>query len=317
MPYTAHTAGVPAKERQDFWQDVVSTAFVPLEAVFPDKRFEGKLRATTLGALDVIDVDTTAHAARRTPKLVSSAPSDSLKLGLFVKGRARLEQSGRQVMIGAGEMAIYDTDRPYSLDFDQPTRLVVLMFPRTMLGLSQDRVDLLSCTSIPSDTGIGALVAPFLLRLAAQLDEVEVRGGARLAANVVDLIATMLAARLDATPADPDAARRAMLLRITTYIEGHLGDPGLDPAQVAAAHHISTRYLHKLFNAEGTTVAAWIRERRLERCVRDLRDPHQPGRPVSAIGAQWGFPDASHFSRLFKAAYGLSPRDYRNASAEH
>ncbi len=50
MPYSAHTAGVPAKERLDFWQDVVSTAFVPLEAVFPGKRFEGKLRATTLGS---------------------------------------------------------------------------------------------------------------------------------------------------------------------------------------------------------------------------------------------------------------------------
>ncbi|GAB1824338.1 AraC-like ligand-binding domain-containing protein [Herbidospora sp. RD11066] len=316
MPYTAHTAGVPAQERQDFWQDVVSTAFVPLEAVFPDKRFEGKLRATTLGSLDVIDVDTTAHAARRTPRLVTAAPSDNLKLGLFVKGGGRLEQAGRQVMIGTGDMAIYDTDRPYRLDFDEPTRLVVLMFPRTMLGLPSDRVDRLSCTSIPGDTGIGALVAPFLLRLAAQLDEVEVRDGARLAANVVDLIATMLADRLETAPADPDAARRAMLLRITAYMESHLGDPELAPARVAAAHHISTRYLHKLFSAEGTTVAAWIRERRLERCVRDLRDPLQSCRPVSAIGAQWGFPDASHFSRLFKAAYGLSPRDFRNATTE-
>ncbi|WP_061289256.1 helix-turn-helix domain-containing protein [Herbidospora cretacea] len=312
MPYSAHTAGVPAKERLDFWQDVVSTAFVPLEAVFPEKRFEGKLRATTLGSLDVIDVDTTAHAALRTPRLVSAAPSDTLKLGLVVTGRGRLEQSGRQVVVRTGEMAVYDTGRPYALGFDEPTRLVVLMFPRTMLGLSHDHVDRLTGTPIPGDTGIGALVAPFLLRLAGRLDEVEARGGARLAANVVDLISTMLADRLELAPADPDAARRAMLLRITAYMEGHLGDPGLDPARIAAAHHISTRYLHKLFSGEGTTVAAWIRERRLERCVRDLRDPLLAGRPVSAIGAHWGFPDASHFSRLFKAAYGLSPRDYRN-----
>ncbi|WP_030453387.1 helix-turn-helix domain-containing protein [Herbidospora cretacea] len=317
MLYIAHTAGVPAEERQDFWQDVVSSAFVPLEAVFPTKRFEGKLRSTSLGPLDVIDVDTTAHQARRTPRLVSAAPSDSLKLGLFVKGRGRLEQDGRQAVVGTGEMAVYDTDRPYWLHFDEPTRMVVLLFPRAMLGLPHDRVDQVTGRSIPSAGGVGALVAPFLLRLAAQLDDVEVRDGARLAGNVVDLVATMLADRLDLPPADPDAARRAMLLRITSYIEGHLGDPGLDPARIAAAHHISTRYLHKLFSAESTTVAAWIRTRRLERCVRDLRDPLQAARPVSAIGAQWGFPDASHFSRLFKAAYGLSPRDYRSAVGDH
>nr|WP_083976019.1 helix-turn-helix domain-containing protein [Herbidospora sakaeratensis] len=316
MLYIAHTAGVPVEERQDFWQDVVSSAFVPLEAVFPKDRFDGKLRSTSLGPIDVIDVGATAHQARRTPRLVSAAPSDTLKLGLFVRGRGRLEQGGRQAVVETGEMAVYDTDRPYWLDFDVPTRMVVLLFPRAMLGLPPDRVDEVTGRSIPSTGGIGALVAPFLLRLAGHLDDVEVRDGARLAGNVVDLVATMLADRLDLPPADPDAARRAMLLRITSYIEAHLGDPGLDPARIAAAHYISTRYLHKLFSAESTTVAAWIRTRRLDRCVRDLRDPLQAARPVSAIGAQWGFPDASHFSRLFKAAYGLSPRDYRSAVGE-
>ncbi|MEU9872377.1 helix-turn-helix transcriptional regulator [Actinomadura sp. NPDC048021] len=66
-----------------------------------------------------------------------------------------------------------------------------------------------------------------------------------------------------------------------------------------------------MFREEGTTVSAWIRERRLEHCRRDLRDPLQLHRPVSAIAAGWGFVDAAHFSRLFKAAYGATPREYR------
>jgi AraC-like DNA-binding protein len=32
---------------------------------------------------------------------------------------------------------------------------------------------------------------------------------------------------------------------------------------------------------------------------------------VAAVGARWGYPDAVHFGRLFKATYGLGPRDYR------
>ena len=101
------------------------------------------------------------------------------------------------------------------------------------------------------------------------------------------------------------------MLQITSFIEEHLGEADLAPAQIAAAHHISLRQLHKLFEGSGTTVGGWIRQRRLERCGRDLRDPDLADRPVAAIGARWGYPDPAHFSRLFKSAYGVGPRDYR------
>jgi AraC-like DNA-binding protein len=58
-------------------------------------------------------------------------------------------------------------------------------------------------------------------------------------------------------------------------------------------------------------VAAWIRERRLERCRRDLLDPVLAERPVSAVAARWGLTDPAAFSRLFRAAYGVPPLEYR------
>jgi AraC-like DNA-binding protein len=147
--------------------------------------------------------------------------------------------------------------------------------------------------------------------VAGLLDEVDTRDGVRLAGNVLDLLGTVLTERLDCAPPDPDRAHRALMLRITAFIEEHLGEAGLAPAEIAAAHHISLRQLHKLFHASGTTVAGWIRQRRLEHCEHDLRDPRWLARPVAAIGARWGYPDPAHFSRLFKAHYGLCPRDYR------
>lgn len=64
-------------------------------------------------------------------------------------------------------------------------------------------------------------------------------------------------------------------------------------------------------DAEDETVAASIRRRRLEHCRQDLLDSNRPDRPVSAVGARWGFPDATAFSRAFRAAYGLPPGEYR------
>ncbi|MGH3774727.1 MAG: helix-turn-helix domain-containing protein [Pseudonocardiaceae bacterium] len=52
-----------------------------------------------------------------------------------------------------------------------------------------------------------------------------------------------------------------------------------------------------------------------DRCRRDLLDPALADRPVSAIATRWGYPNAAHFSRAFRDAYGLPPREYRLAHA--
>jgi AraC-like DNA-binding protein len=82
---------------------------------------------------------------------------------------------------------------------------------------------------------------------------------------------------------------------------------------IAAAHHISLSYLHRIFQqrSQGETVAAWIRNRRLEGARRDLADPSLHGTPIHAIAARWGFPRASDFTRAFRAIHGQSPREFR------
>jgi AraC-like DNA-binding protein len=84
---------------------------------------------------------------------------------------------------------------------------------------------------------------------------------------------------------------------------------------IADAHFISLRYLHKLFEAEQTSVAEWIRRRRLERCRRDLLDPALRATPVGTIAARWGLHNPAHFSRLFRASYGVPPAEFRRLAA--
>ncbi|MDI2132748.1 helix-turn-helix domain-containing protein [Yinghuangia seranimata] len=95
------------------------------------------------------------------------------------------------------------------------------------------------------------------------------------------------------------------------WIEDHLDDPDLDPAAIAGAHFISTRYLHLLFEDHEVSVARHVRERRLERIRRDLADPALRGVPVSGVAARWGIGDAARFSRVFRERYGVSPSAYR------
>jgi AraC-like DNA-binding protein len=110
----------------------------------------------------------------------------------------------------------------------------------------------------------------------------------------------------------PPTHPSTLLSRIYAFVERNLAEPDLSPASIANEHYISVRYLYKIFAAEKTTIASWIRRRRLERCCRDLADPEQSPLPVRAIAARWGFVNHSHFSRLFNATYGISPSSYRN-----
>ncbi|MGW9499321.1 helix-turn-helix domain-containing protein [Streptomyces prasinus] len=52
-------------------------------------------------------------------------------------------------------------------------------------------------------------------------------------------------------------------------------------------------------------------------CHRDLTDPRLRSRSIRAIATRWGFVDAAHFSRAFRAAYGVSPRDHRGRTFDH
>jgi AraC-binding-like domain len=166
-----------------------------------------------------------------------------------------LIQEGREATLTPGDFTLYDTDRPYTLAFSDPHRMLVLVFPRDTLGLPPSRLAGLTATRLPEEAGgLATLIGPFLAQVTDLPDEVDTsdqRVGVRLAGNVLDLLGTVLTERMDSAPSDPDRAHRALMLQITSFIEEHLGQADLAPAQIAAAHHISLRQLHKLSTPAG------------------------------------------------------------------
>lgn len=100
-------------------------------------------------------------------------------------------------------------------------------------------------------------------------------------------------------------------LRITQYIRDHLADPGLCAPRIAAAHGISVRHLYTVLARSGISLGDWIRAHRLAECRRELAGPQGRVRTIASIGRTWGFVDATHFSKAFKSAYGISPRAWR------
>ncbi|TFC42841.1 helix-turn-helix domain-containing protein [Cryobacterium sp. TMT1-21] len=293
------------------WRTLVSDSFVPLDVRSDASEFHGTLRSRVLDELSIVEVTANGHQVLRTPALIARTDRHYFKLNLQLSGQGILIQDNREATLRPGDLAVYDTHRPYTLAFEQDFRTLVLMFPHDALDLPVDAVGQLTARRMPGDAGLGRMISPFMVQLAENLDALSGSTGHRLAYNAVDLVATMFESELNIHREPTSGPRGDLLASIRSYIEGALGDPGLSPATIAAAHFISTRHLHNVFHAADTTVSSWIRARRLEHCRRDLRDPILADRSVGDIAARWGFIDAAHFSRIFRAAFGEPPSAYR------
>ncbi|MGW7726655.1 helix-turn-helix domain-containing protein [Streptomyces canus] len=303
--------GTPA-ERFDFWRTLIGNSFVPLEAVpreTPD--FRGRLRSARLGPVQVSVVEANAHGVAHTRRHIDPDLPDFVKVSLQLSGQCVLAQNDRQVLLQPGGLALYDTRFPYTLEFQDTYRQLVLMLPRALLRLPEQGLERVTAVPVPCQTGIGPVVLPFLGGLAQQVEELECVAAPRFADTVVDLLQTLLAPYGEVPRDVREEGRDALTRRILMYMEQRLPDPHLGPDEIAAAHHISRRYLYKLLAEQGHTVSGWIRERRLAQCRRDLADPALAHLAVAAIGGRWGYPDPAYFSHAFKCAYGVSPREAR------
>ena len=298
----------------DHWKHLVAESFVPLAARTADvDGFRGRMRSRVLDRMSVVEVTSTSHEVHRTPALIAQAGERYFKLNLQLEGTGLLIQDNREALLRPCDLAIYDTNRPYTLAFEDEARIMVVMFPCDALSLPTDYVGQLAAVRMAGGTGLSGIVGQFIRQLSANLEVLSGPSGSRLATNALDLVSTMLHAEMDIAP-DRMKPQALLAVSVREYIEANLADPQLSPASIAAAHFISTRHLHNVFHESGTTVASWIRSQRLDGARRELRDPLHAGKSVGAVAARWGFLDAAHFSRIFRDALGVSPSDWRRGA---
>ena len=264
----------------------------------------GRLAGAQLGEAAAFQVAGGDQVLRRTAAASRRRPSDLLKVCIQRAGTATIAQGGREVRLTPGSMTIYDIDQPYLIALQGEWRCSVIAFPRSAVAASRLFVDRLICRPALVTDGPGAVLAPLVAAAVAHPGE---PGAARALVGraSVDLVVAALAEQH--RPGAADAVR----LQVDAYIRAHLAEPGLSHATVAAAHHMSGRTLHRLFSEPGPTVTELIRGYRLDRILAGLRSPATARDSISQVAARWGVHDMPHFSRAFRARYGMTPTQAR------
>lgn len=308
------TAFVKPQDREEavrhaVWQRVVP---VDIDHHLPAQDLSVHIKLSAVGPIRICSARATPLAVERSEKLARKDDEPAVFLGLQLAGTSLVEQNGRQSLLRAGDFALYETIAPYMLRFEGGVAHHFIRFPRAALALPKSTLRDIAAVPLRSDNPIAALASTYFAQLATSE---KLRHGVHADAVVepsIELVRAVVASQLGDSKLARGPLEATLSLRITQYIRAHLADPDLSAARIAAAHGISVRHLYTVLARADISLGDWIRSHRLAECRRELAGPNARLRTIAATGRRWGFVDATHFSRVFKQAYGMSPRSWRD-----
>jgi AraC-like DNA-binding protein len=317
MALILDTRRFAAVERADVVRQTIASTVVNVDIDFPAEGGPAAVYGsiTDLGQVRICSVRSNATKVERTAALARDDLEPRIFLALQVAGFSLIVQGGREAVLGPGDLAFSESTSPYTLLDGDGIRQHFFSIPVAGLALPHDMIRQLAAVTLSPKHPVADLAVAYFGRIAARPDIFTRPGADAVGQPSIELVRALITTHLDASLVGKESLHATLQLRLLEYMRAHLADPGLNAAQIAAAHHISVRHLYNVLGESGILLGDWIRERRLEKCRDALARPAAEFSAISHLARQWGFRDVSSFGRSFRAAYGMSPREWRKAHA--
>lgn len=251
----------------------------------------------------------TADAGRydRSLSRLASDDLDHILVSCLLNGSIAIN-GGSVRRLHPGDVAVIDLSSPASFAMSAGVVLTLAM-PRTSLPAAVASVAPVPSRIFARNTAMGIFIRGMMETLwqaSPHLDTAEARA---LSAYFPELLGWCLGT----SPAPSSAAGKADLgRRVRRYVEENLDRPDLTSARLTREIGVSRSQLYRQFETSGG-VETYIRQRRLRRSLQALSDPRRADLRIGDIAYEVGFADEAHFSRLFRQAFGQSPREMRAA----
>jgi AraC-like DNA-binding protein len=315
------TASVPAAQRLEFWREVVchTIAGVKADALAADHPYSGAIHAQSIPlahmpSFDLVHVEADAQRVNRTRELISVQTETTWLLMVQEEGTCTIRQGKQQATLKPGDIGFLDTGRPYEVIFPQTFRQNILRMPTALFDDIMPKGRDVAAMALAGDDALTAIARQnivLLERFASAIDPILLPAAANRALDHLALAARSLFG--DDAGQRGHRASASYFAGACAYISEALGDPFLSVEQIAGAVGISSGHLQLIFRqSSGSTVGEYVRERRLAHCRRDLADAGLVDRSITSIAFRWGFSESSSFSRAFRHAFQMSPRQFRS-----
>lgn len=309
------TRRMPPARRSADWRQAIAETYFPLDLAFRDPaRFDGALAIWRIGEVSLSRLTSEALVYRRhAHHLRETCGEEEYLITLPVRSALSFSQCGKDVVCPPGGFILERSHEPYEFAHAAAADLWVLKVGARMLAGRLRAPDRFCSLAFDAGAGAGGLLADLLPLLPPRLEALGPEGRAVVGRQLVDLIALAVSRDPRTLTSGGSTVRAAHLARIETIVRARLHDPALDAGSVAAAAGVSARYLHDLFRDVGLPFGRWVRDQRLEAARAALADPANR-ETMAVLAYRLGFSDQARFSRSFRAAFGLAPRDCRAAA---
>ncbi|GAB7039582.1 MULTISPECIES: helix-turn-helix domain-containing protein [Catenuloplanes] len=312
MAYVLDTVDLPPGERAEAVRTAMMYASAPCHVIHeePDGPVHARMEVWDLGDANVFTHRSSGIRLLRTDRLARQDAMPVVALSVQLRADGRIAQAGRQAVVPAGELLAVDLSAAYDYSWSGHGAAGAIQVPFDRLGLPVDLVR----RAVPEirSSPYHRMLIDHVGHLAR--DPARLTGNAAVATASVELVRALLAT---AVPPGRDTRRvlaETLLTRVLAFARAHLADPDLSPAAIASAHHVSLRHLYQVCAEANLSLEQWIIGERLRHARQDLLRPENRHRPVAAIAHRWGFRDPTHFTRRFKARYGVLPSRLRRSS---
>lgn len=307
------TETVPHRQRAGYWEDMIRSEFVAARCrPTTGSDFNAAIRSAPLDMLALCHVRSSGTRILRTREDISASIAHYFLLSIQLEGTGNLEQAGRSLSFGPGDMALYDTSRSYELSYAGDQRQMVLRIPRDALVSRCRRMASVGILGIPGRVPAAGLVRDLVTKVAELQTGPSDRSQRSIALTLLDLILDCYEELV------PSSSQHKNVLRLEEAIQladRHLADPEFSVGIWASRLGISERYLRAIFRARMESPAEYIWARRLEDAARRLRDPGSSHLAVTVIALESGFNSSSHFSYAFRSRYNMTPSEYRASTS--
>ncbi len=267
--------------------------------------FDMNARHFPLGQLEMFEVRGTPH------RMAVQGCSDGVAVLVNVEGGGRVQQGVREAALRPGSLHLLDDGQPFALDLPDNFVHLVVRVPRALIEASLPGWRALAVFGMTTRCGPAAVFAATLRSLFAQRATLAPADFRESANAVLALLAGALRSAAREAADEASTVEHYHFERVKAFVRDRLADPELDVRQIADAMALSPRYIHRLFERSSMTLMQWITAQRLDACHRELSVPGRLKQPVYVIAQAWGFVSQAHFSRVFRARFGVSPSAVR------
>jgi AraC-like DNA-binding protein len=310
------TNGVRSPQKLDAWRDVLWQAFGPIEVNRnADEEFKGAVRTYRRAQLQFNEIHYSGQTLERTAQNIAAFDDEYYTFGRPTAGPLLVKQNGQEFTVESGCLILMNQTMPYSAASETGYHAFSVSIPRSLLLQRTPHLRPFYKLAINDGSPRGALLSSFAEYLEKGIESWSETEAIFLREQMLDLIVLLMINGKDGQhSAYETSVKAAHRERALAYIKHNHCDPKIDPKLIAATCGISVNYLHKLFQGEDTQIESMIYALRLETSKNMLLDPLHKEKTLQQIAYKTGFSHPSHFSRLFKEKFGMSPSEFRNSS---